>query len=105
MAGLNSQLTMFPEKTSTDGLNVVRLLKRKVFMANQRVTVREFAKVLGLKKTGADYIGTTVLLKLLCKRGLAKKVDSVHVGKTTKGRKCDVFVVRKSVVAKLAAAA
>jgi hypothetical protein len=73
-------------------------------MANQRVTVREFAKVLGLKKTGADYIGTTVLLKLLCKRGLAKKVDSVHVGKT-KGRKCDVFVVRKSVVAKLAAAA
>jgi hypothetical protein len=72
-------------------------------MANQRVTVREFAEVLGLKKTGADYIGTTVLLKLLVKKGLAKKVDQVHVRK--KGRKRDVFVVRKSVIAKLGAAA
>ena len=31
-----------------------------------KMTVREFASSLGLKKTGLDYLGSTVLMRLLC---------------------------------------
>lgn len=56
-----------------------------------KMTVRQFAASLGLKKTGLDYLGTTVLMRLLCKKKIAKKV-----GKTVqkgKGRPSDIFEV------------
>ena len=59
------------------------------------MTVRQFAKSLGLKRTGIDYIGTTVLMKLLVKRGIAQKVDLVHTGKKV-GRKSVVYSVPTS---------
>lgn len=55
------------------------------------MTVREFAASLGLKKTGLDYIASTVLMRLLCKQGIAKKVGKVSL--TTRGRPSDLFRV------------
>lgn len=56
-----------------------------------RMTVREFATSMGLKKTGLDYIGSTVLMRLLCKKGIAKKVGRVAL--TRYGRPSDIFEV------------
>lgn len=56
-----------------------------------RMTVREFASSLGLKKTGLDYLGSTVLMRLLCKKGIAKKVGRVSL--TRMGRPSDIFEV------------
>lgn len=56
-----------------------------------RMTVREFATSMGLKKTGLDYIGSTVLMRLLCKKGIAKKVGKVAL--TRYGRPSDIFEV------------
>lgn len=62
------------------------------------MTVREFAASLGLKKTGLDYLGTTVLMKLLCKKGIAKKVGKVAL--TTRGRPSDLFRVPTEIALK-----
>lgn len=56
-----------------------------------KMTVREFASSLGLKRTGLDYLGTTVLMKLLCKKGIARKVGKVAL--TRYGRPSDLFEV------------
>ena len=56
-----------------------------------RMTVREFASSLGLKRTGLDYLGTTVLMRLLCKKGIAKKVGKMAL--TKMGRPSDIFEV------------
>jgi hypothetical protein len=56
-----------------------------------KMTVREFATSLGLKKTGLDYLGTTVLMRLLCKKKIARKVGKVAM--TKMGRPSDVFEV------------
>lgn len=56
-----------------------------------RMTVREFASSLGLKRTGLDYLGTTVLMRLLCKKGIAKKVGKMAL--TRYGRPSDIFEV------------
>jgi hypothetical protein len=64
-------------------------------MKKVNMTVRQFARSLGLKKTGIDYIGTTVLLKVLVKKGIAKKVDLVHTGKKV-GRKSVVYSIPSS---------
>lgn len=56
-----------------------------------RMTVREFASSLGLKRTGLDYLGTTVLMRLLCKKKIAKKVGKVSL--TRYGRPSDIFEV------------
>jgi len=56
-----------------------------------KMTVRDFASSLGLKKTGLDYLGSTVLMKLLCKKGIAKKVGKVSL--TRMGRPSDLFEV------------
>lgn len=61
-------------------------MKRKA-----KMTVRQFARSLGLKKTGADYIGATVLMKVLVKQGLVRKVGSVETGK--RGRKSVLYIV------------
>lgn len=56
-----------------------------------KMTVRQFATSIGLKKIGLDYLGTTVLMRLLCKKKIAKKI-----GKTVKkgaGRPSDIFEV------------
>jgi hypothetical protein len=56
-----------------------------------KMTVREFASSIGLKKTGLDYLGTTVLMRLLCKKKIARKVGKVAM--TKMGRPSDVFEV------------
>lgn len=56
-----------------------------------RMTVRELASSLGLKKTGMDYMGTTVLMRLLCRKGIARKVGKVAL--TRYGRPSDLFEV------------
>jgi hypothetical protein len=56
-----------------------------------KMTVREFASSIGLKKTGLDYLGSTVLMKLLCKKGIARKVGKVSL--TKMGRPSDLFEV------------
>lgn len=56
-----------------------------------KMTVREFAASLGLKKTGLDYLGSTVLMKLLCRKGIARKVGKVSL--TRMGRPSDIFEV------------
>jgi hypothetical protein len=56
-----------------------------------KMTVREFASSLGLKRTGLDYLGSTVLMRLLCKKGIAKKVGRVAL--TQYGRPSDIFEV------------
>ena len=56
-----------------------------------KMTVREFASSLGLKKTGLDYLGSTVLMRLLCKKGIARKVGKVAM--TKMGRPSDIFEV------------
>lgn len=56
-----------------------------------KMTVRDFASSLGLKKTGLDYLGSTVLMRLLCKKGIARKVGKVAL--TKMGRPSDLFEV------------
>ena len=56
-----------------------------------KMTVREFASSLGLKKTGLDYLGSTVLMRLLCKKGIARKVGKIAL--TKMGRPSDLFEV------------
>ena len=56
-----------------------------------KMTVREFASSLGLKRTGLDYLGSTVLMKLLCRKGIARKVGKVAL--TRYGRPSDLFEV------------
>lgn len=56
-----------------------------------KMTVREFASSLGLRRTGMDYVGSTVLLRLLCRKGLARKVGKVAL--TRYGRPSDLFEV------------
>lgn len=58
------------------------------------MTVRQFARSLGLKKTGADYIGATILLKVLVKQGVVKKVGAKQTGK--RGRKSVLYNVPTS---------
>ena len=55
------------------------------------MTVRDFASSLGLKRTGLDYLGSTVLMKLLCRKGIARKVGKVAL--TRYGRPSDLFEV------------
>lgn len=55
------------------------------------MTVREFASSLGLKRTGLDYLGSTVLMRLLCKKKIARKVGRMAV--TRMGRPSDLFEV------------
>lgn len=56
-----------------------------------KMTVRDLASSLGLKRTGLDYLGTTVLMKLLCRKGIARKVGKVSL--TRYGRPSDLFEV------------
>lgn len=56
-----------------------------------KMTVRDLASSLGLKRTGLDYLGTTVLMKLLCRKGIARKVGKVAL--TRYGRPSDLFEV------------
>lgn len=56
-----------------------------------KMTVREFASSLGLRRTGMDYVGSTVLLRLLCRKGIARKVGKVAL--TRYGRPSDLFEV------------
>ena len=64
--------------------------RKKIKMKKVNVTIRQFAKSIGLKKTGNDYIATTILMKLLVRTGIAKKVGLVHIGKKV-GRKSVVY--------------
>jgi hypothetical protein len=62
------------------------------------MTVREFASSLGLKRTGLDYLGSTVLMKLLCKKGIAKKVGKVALN--SRGRPSDLFRIPTEIALK-----
>lgn len=62
------------------------MTKRKTVM-----TVRQFARSLGLKKTGADYIGATVLMKVLVRQGVVKKVGQIETGK--RGRQSVLYSI------------
>jgi hypothetical protein len=56
-----------------------------------RLTVREFAKRVGLGLEGADYIGAGVMLKVLTNKGIAKEVDRINT--SARGRKSVVYEV------------
>ena len=56
-----------------------------------KMTVREFVSSIGLKKTDLDYLGGTVLMRLLCRKKIARKVGKVAV--TRMGRPSDLFEV------------
>jgi hypothetical protein len=56
-----------------------------------KMTVREFASSLGLKRTGLDYLASTVLMRLLCRKKIARKVGKVAL--TKMGRPSDLFEV------------
>jgi len=56
-----------------------------------KMTVREFASSLGLKRTGLDYLASTVLMKLLVRKKIARKVGKVAL--TKMGRPSDLFEV------------
>lgn len=56
-----------------------------------RFTVRDFAKSVGLEPDGSDYIAATIMLKFLCRKGIAKEADRINTA--VKGRKSVVFEV------------
>jgi hypothetical protein len=64
------------------------LTRKKGFM---RFTVRDFAKSVGLEPDGSDYIAATIMLKFLCRKGIAKEADRINTA--AKGRKSVVFEV------------
>lgn len=62
-----------------------------------RFTVREFAKTVGLEEVGPDYVGAGIMLKMLCKHGLAKEVDKL-TSTSGKGRKSMVYELSDKIV-------
>ena len=62
-----------------------------------RFTVREFAKTVGLEEVGPDYVGAGIMLKMLCKHGLAKEVDT-KTSISGKGRKSMVYELSDKIV-------
>jgi len=62
-----------------------------------RFTVREFAKTVGLEEVGPDYVGAGIMLKMLCKHGLAKEVDKL-TSASGKGRKSMVYELSDKIV-------
>jgi hypothetical protein len=71
------------------------LKKKGLFMA--KMTVREFAKSVGLTTSGADYIACTVMLKVLCSKGVAKEVDRINTSASGRGRKSVVYEIPEQV--------
>lgn len=62
-----------------------------------KMTVREFAKSVGLATSGVDYIGCTVMLKMLCAKGVAKEVDRINTSASGRGRKSVVYEIPEQV--------
>lgn len=62
-----------------------------------RLTVREFANVVGLGSSGKDYVSATIILNFLCSQGVVKEVDRISTSKTGKGRKSVVYYVPEDV--------
>ena len=60
-----------------------------------RLTVRDFAKSVGLATSGGDYIACTVMLKMLCAKGVAKEVDRINT--SSRGRKSVVYELPEQV--------
>jgi hypothetical protein len=60
-----------------------------------KMTVREFAKSVGLTTSGSDYIACTVMLKMLCGKGVAKEVDRINT--SARGRKSVVYEIPEEV--------
>lgn len=60
------------------------------------MTVREFAKCIGLDTTGPDYVASGIMLKMLCRQGIAKEVGKINTSAT--GRKSVVYELPDSVV-------
>ena len=58
-----------------------------------KMTVREFAKSVGLTTSGADYIASTVMLKVLVNKGVAKEVDRINTSASGRGRKSVVYEI------------
>jgi len=67
-------------------------------MKNVNMTVRELARSLGLKRDGVDYIGATVLVKVLCRAGVAKKSGTVP--NAGRGRKSVVYSIPTTITLK-----
>ena len=62
-----------------------------------RMTVRDFARSVGLTTSGADYIACTVMLKVLCSKGVAKEVDRINTSSSGRGRKSVVYEIPEQV--------
>lgn len=62
-----------------------------------KMTVREFAKSVGLTTSGGDYIACTVMLKMLCAKGVAKEVNRVSTSASGRGRKSVVYEIPEQV--------
>ena len=75
--------------------------KRKIFMS--KLTVRDFARSVGLKEDGSDYIAATIFLKFLCRKGIAK--EAYRINSSAIGRKSVVFEVPETFTISLAQSA
>ena len=61
-----------------------------------KMTVREFAKCIGLETTGPDYVASGIMLKMLCRQGIVKEVGKINTSAT--GRKSVVYELPDQVV-------
>jgi len=62
-----------------------------------KLTVREFAKSVGLTTSGGDYIACTVMLKMLASKGVVKEVDRINTSSSGRGRKSVVYEIPEQV--------
>lgn len=62
-----------------------------------RLTVREFANVVGLGSSGKDYVSATIILNFLCSQGVVKEVDRISTSKNGKGRKSVVYSIPENI--------
>ncbi len=62
-----------------------------------KLTVRDFAKSVGLTSSGGDYIACTVMLKMLAAKGVVKEVDRINTSASGRGRKSVVYEIPEQV--------
>jgi hypothetical protein len=88
----DENVTVAANETAVKTVKTVAAKKATKKVAKKEMTARQFAASLGLKRTGLDYLGTTVLLKVLVRRGIAQKVGKVHT-KAKRGRKSVIYSI------------
>lgn len=70
-----------------------KVKKKKAARAVKTVdlTVKDFQRRLGLGSETSGYIAATVMLKMLCNRGIASEVARLHMGSEKVGRPSVIY--------------